>query len=324
MKTSQKIVNFLQKNGATSIDELSLKLKLSRQYIHQVIKILVDNNTLTKMGTAPHVYYSLAQKNLEQTEIIPYTKEVFLQEHFMLIDALGNKLEGLRAMRYWCENQHLPLLKTIDEYIETRKKYLAYYDSYHLIDGLSKLKNTKGISEIGLDELYYFDFYAIERFGKTRLGCLMHYAKQGQNTKLMQQVVDEIRNRLSNLVHQKHVDALLFVPPTIKRKVQIMDFFEKKLDLKLPKIKVKKISNEIVIPQKALSKLFERIANAKNTFVIPDQARQDTVLMIDDAVGSGATMNEIALKMKKQKVAKKIIGVSISGSFKGFDVISEL
>jgi hypothetical protein len=324
VKTEQKILKYLSKNGATTIDTLTSVFRFSRQYIHQVIKILVSRNEVTKMGVAPHVYYSIPQVSTSEMEVVSYDKESFLKEHFMLVDALGNKLVGLNAMKYWCENQKLPLQKTVDEYIETREKYLAFYNSEHLIDGLAKLQNTKGIGAIGVDELYYLDFYAIERFGKTRLGCLMHYAKQGQNTNLMESVVDEIKNRLTNLIIQHKVDAVLFVPPTIKRKVQIMDFFEKKLKLNLPVIKVKKISNEIVIPQKALSKLFERVANAKNTFVVPKQTKYKTVLMIDDAIGSGATINEIALKIKHQKIAKHIIGIAISGSYKGFEVISEL
>ena len=48
------------------------------------------------------------------------------------------------------------------------------------------------------------------------------------------------------------------------------------------------------------------------------------ILILDDAIGSGATINEIALKIKTQKLAKVIIGVSITGSYKGFEVISEL
>ena len=40
--------------------------------------------------------------------------------------------------------------------------------------------------------------------------------------------------------------------------------------------------------------------------------------------GSGATMNEIALKLKEKKLAKEIIGLAITGSYKGFEVISEL
>jgi hypothetical protein len=172
----------------------------------------------------------------------------------LIVEALGNKLQGLNAMQYWCENQKLPLEKTIDEFIATREKYLSFYNSEHLVDGLKKLENTQGIGKLGVDELYYLDFYAVERFGKTYLGCLMHYAKQGQNKKLMKAIVEEIKNRLDNFIIQHKIDALLYVPPTIKRKTQIMDFFEKELRIDLPTISVKKINNEIVIPQKALSK----------------------------------------------------------------------
>ena len=152
----------------------------------------------------------------------------------------------------------------------------------------------------------------------------MHYAKQGQNKKLMQIIVDEIKNRVQNLVAQHNIDAVLYVPPTVKRKVQIMHFLQKELSLNLPVITVKKISSEIVIPQKALSKLFERVANAKNTFIVPSQKKYNNVLIIDDAVGSGATINEIALKVKAQKIAKHIIGIAVTGSYKGFEIISEI
>ena len=48
------------------------------------------------------------------------------------------------------------------------------------------------------------------------------------------------------------------------------------------------------------------------------------VLLIDDAVGSGATLNEIAKQMKNKNIAKKITGLALVGSFKGFDIISEI
>lgn len=73
-----------------------------------------------------------------------------------------------------------------------------------------------------------------------------------------------------------------------------------------------------------MSKIFERVANSKNTFVIPAQKFFNHVHIIDDAVGSGSTINEIAAKVKNKKVAKKVSGLAITGSFKGFDVISEL
>ncbi len=325
MKTRDKLILFLKKNGTTSVEAMASKLKVSRQYIHRIVKELVDAKLITKIGQAPYVFYNISNAvDSTNIELISYQKELFLEQHFLLVDALGNKLAGLEAMKYWCGNQQLPLQKTVDEYIFTRNKYLSFFNEEHLIDGLIKLRNTMGMGELGVDELYYLDFYAIERFGKTHLGVLMHYAKQGQNKKLMKIIVGEIKNRLENFIVRHQIDAVIYVPPTIKRKVQIMSFLEKELSLPLLKLQVKKISNEIIIPQKALSKLFERVANARNTFVVPAQNKYERVLILDDAIGSGATINEIALKVKTRKLAKHIVGIAITGSYKDFEVISEL
>lgn len=43
-----------------------------------------------------------------------------------------------------------------------------------------------------------------------------------------------------------------------------------------------------------------------------------------DAIGSGATLNEIACQIKSKNIAKKVVGLSITGSFQGFDIISEV
>jgi len=325
VKTKDKILRILKKRGQVSIHELCELLGASRQYVHRMISELEEEKVIQKLGKAPLVYYSLIQIEQEkETPIISYEKEQFLNQHFLLIDPLGNCLEGLKAMNYWCEKQQLQLTKTIDEYIETRKKYLDYFNGNGMIDGLSKLTNTAGIDQIGVDALYYLDFYAIERFGKTHLGTLMHYAKQGQNKLLMKRIADEIKQRIYNYINEQKVDAVVFVPPTISRKIQIMTELEKLLKINLPQVKVNKIKTPIIIPQKALSKIFERLANARNTFVVPQQKSYNHILIIDDAVGSGATINEIAIKLKQKKIATKITGLAITGSFKGFDVISEL
>ncbi|MCL4417171.1 MAG: hypothetical protein M1365_10810, partial [Actinobacteria bacterium] len=68
-----------------------------------------------------------------------------------------------------------------------------------------------------------------------------------------------------------------------------------------------------------------RIENARQTIIVDDKRIYENVLLIDDAVGSGATMNEIARQIKdKYLVNGHIIGLAITGSFKGFDVISEV
>src|SRR5690606_34497845 len=121
---------------------------------------------------------------------------------------------------------------------------------------------------------------------------------------------------------EKHkIGAIGFIPPTIKREVQLMKFLKNGLNLNTPAIDIQKISGIIPVPQKSLNKIEERINNADSTFVLPENKKYNKVLLIDDAVGSGATMNQIAKKIKEKGTAKTIVGLAVVGSFKGFDVI---
>ena len=119
-------------------------------------------------------------------------------------------------------------------------------------------------------------------------------------------------------------DAVGFVPPTIRREVQIMKYLETHLKINLPKVNIQKISGIIPVPQKSLNKIEERISNAENTFVVSETIKYKHLLLIDDAVGSGSTLNQIAGKIKQKGIAQKITGLAVVGSFKGFDVVTDV
>jgi predicted amidophosphoribosyltransferase len=110
----------------------------------------------------------------------------------------------------------------------------------------------------------------------------------------------------------------------VARKTQFIKELERLLDINLPKLKIVKAAGEVAVPQKTLSKLEDRIDNAAGTIFIDDRRIFKNILLIDDAIGSGATLNETARKIKEKGLAKKVIGLAITGSFKGFDVISEI
>jgi predicted amidophosphoribosyltransferase len=103
-----------------------------------------------------------------------------------------------------------------------------------------------------------------------------------------------------------------------------MKYIQSDLRLALPVVDIKKLSNIIPVPQKSLSNLDERIRNAEHTFAVTERRKFDHVLLIDDAVGSGATLNQVAGKIKDKGVAQKITGLALVGSFKGFDVITDV
>ncbi len=126
------------------------------------------------------------------------------------------------------------------------------------------------------------------------------------------------------IVAENGIDAVGYIPPTIKRELQIMKVLERKLNLPLPHIKLVKVTGDIVVPQKALNKIEDRINNARFSIIVQEDRKFENVLLIDDAVGSGATMNETSIKLKSKKVATTVTGLAVTGSFKGFDVIQEI
>jgi hypothetical protein len=329
MSVKSSILSLFQQRRDLTIKEMVDSLQVSKQIVHRVINQLVAEHLVEKFGRSPKTIYRIASEphsKIEVPEIFALTTNQldFLKKNFLVVTEVGNLLEGLEAFDYWCKQRKLPAQKTVLEFFETKKKYEPHYQKNGLINGIEKLNNTKGYDHIWLNQLFYLDFYAIERFGKTRLGTLLHFAKQGQNKYLMSIMMKEIGERVAQFVKEQQADAIAFVPPTIRREVQIMKFIQTHLRISLPVIIIKKLSGIIPVPQKSLSKLEERIRNAENTFSISDHREFNHLVLIDDAVGSGSTLNQIAEKIKNKKIAKKVTGLAVVGSFKGFDVITDV
>lgn len=329
MNIKEQIILLFEENPEWTVRELTEKIGASKQMVHLTLNKLMDEQRVQKLGRTPKTVYRLIKGEISReaaTELPPINaaESEILQKDWLLVTETGNLLEGITAFDYWCRQRKLPMRKTLAEYIQTQQKYASYRQLDGTINGMEKLNNTKGYEKIWLDELYYLDFYAIERFGKTRLGTLLHYAKQGQNKFLMSIMLKEIAPRIKDFVKTHAIDAVGFVPPTIRRELQFMKYMQTQLHLALPVIAIKKLSGIIPVPQKSLSKLDERIRNAENTFAITEQRQFKHILLIDDAVGSGSTLNQIAEKIKNKAVATKVTGLAIVGSFKGFDVITDV
>lgn len=327
MKIKEKIISLFETKKELSVSEITNTLFVSKQMVHLVLNKLLEIGFVEKFGRTPKTIYKLKEvssKKIESNILVSNEKQNFLIQNFLMISEIGQILTGLEGFENWCSKRKLPLEKTIDEFMLTKEKYNQYFDNNGLISGLNKLKNTKGYDVIFMDEVLYLDFYAIERFGKTKLGTILHYAKQGQNKMLMRLLIEEIKQKIQIIIEQYNIDAIAYVPPTIKREIQLMKVLANGLKINLPAIDIVKIGGIIPVPQKSLNKLEERINNAENTFVVRGNVSYNNVLLIDDAIGSGSTLNQIAGKIKNKKLAIKIIGLAVVGSYKGFDVITDV
>ncbi|MBI5729031.1 MAG: HTH domain-containing protein [Candidatus Magasanikbacteria bacterium] len=323
LTTTEKIVEFIRQKKHVSGADIAEHLGISRQALFKHLPRLMASGTIDKTGKPPRVYYFI--KAPPNTTIkIDITAKLAqpIKDNYLIITPAGEKKEGVNGFVYWCDKNNLPHQKTAQEYVKTLAKYQAYKKG-GLIDGLIKMKST--FDQVYLDHVFYLDFYSIERFGKTKLGQLLLYAKQSQNVNLMKEIINNIKPSVDKLIKKYKIDGIGFIPPTVKREHQLMRSLEKGLGGNIKKISIIKIKTPVAVPQKTLSKLADRVENAKNTLVVDENIVFNNILLIDDAVGSGSTLNETAKKIREKSICQgKIIGLALTGSFKGFDVISEV
>lgn len=321
--TAHKIIEYIREKGQATANELVGFLMISERAVFKQLSNLIAKDRLAKIGKPPKVFYLLSETRKETVEIeIPKVLKKIIDKNFLIITPSGERKEGSGGFFYWCQKTKQPLLKMAEVYGKTFREYERFRKN-GFINGNQKMKST--FKDVYLDEVFYLDFYALPIFGKTKLGQLLLYAKQSQDKFLMKELFERIKPRIEYLVKRYKIDGIGFIPPTVKRKAQFMKEMEKNIYFNARKINIVKAKTEISVPQKTLNKLEDRVENASKTIIIDDLGNYKNILLIDDAVGSGATLNETAAQIRRRNICQgKIIGLSITGSLKGFDVISEV
>lgn len=326
--TASQILDFINKNLQASPRQLTEFFEISSQAVHRHLKKLMEDNKIVKIGSAPHVYYKISEnkKYIIQLELTKQ-EDSFFEKNYLYISPQGNLLYGADGFKSWVEtNKQVHLIRKLaDEYLQIRQQYDQHFDTkIKMIEASEKFQDT--FNHCQLDYVYYSDFYSLPKFGKTKLGNLVLYAKQAQNVKLINQVADHVSESILQLIKSHKIDSIAWTPHSLPRKVPFLNQVKKNLKLGFPEIIfLKAYSGKVPIAQKSLSKLEERIDNAENTiFPKENKTAFKNVLIFDDAVGSGATLQAMAGKLKKMNPKIKTIGYAIVGSLKGFEVIKEV
>ncbi|OGY86112.1 MAG: hypothetical protein A2233_03005 [Candidatus Kerfeldbacteria bacterium RIFOXYA2_FULL_38_24] len=324
VNTDEKIVDFIASKKQVTAKQIVEYLEISKQATFRHLAKLLAEGRIVKIGKPPKVIYRISEAELPTEVVVHIDADIqdSIEKEYLYTSPTGEMKEGWRGFVAWCEKTNQPVSKTACEYVSTLKKYDVYKKNGFIV-GTEKFKKT--FPTVFLNEIFYVDFYSIERFGKTKLGQLLLYAKQSQNKQLIKRLVQTIQSKVTWLIQHYNIDGVGFIPPTVKREVQLMNELRTQLHLKQRLVSLTKITGDIAVPQKTLSKLEDRIENARKTIIVTEQAHFQNILLIDDAVGSGATLNETAAQIRGKNICEqKIIGLSLTGSFKGFDVISEV
>lgn len=329
--TLQKILNLFKGKEKLWVTQLSQRSWLSRTIIHKYIKVLVEQGELTKSWVWPRVFYQLADHNVsDQKEdvsvpIFDYATKNLLDDIFLKFSPTGEKMLGATWLAQWCKKRDLDPKEKATAYINIYKHIQSLRDDCGLLDATDAFE--KNVDTYHMTATYYADQYKWMDFGRGKLAELTFYGKQSQSRTLIDESVGLFVDKITCFVRQRHIDAIAFVPPSISRQQQLLYIINTHIDQTIPRIHIEKFyTGDTKIPQKSLKKRADRIENAQKTIYVRDETTKNykTVLLIDDFVGSGATLNETAKKLKQEGV-DKVIGFAIVGNMDlKYEVINEM
>jgi len=328
--TREKILSYIAYWEPITVKDIVNHFEISNEMVHRHLKRLLTEGKIEKIWTPPKVYYFWVNKELDYFEAkLAETRNIIEKENkiignnFVYFSPNWEVTYWFPWFKKWCIKRKIDPIKESNLYLKTLEKYNKYKNKKWFIDWQDKMLST--FDKVYLDKTFYFDFYSIEKYWKTLLWNLMLYAKQTNDKDLAIKVIDLIYDKVYSLINTYNVDSFSFIPPSIDRKVQLMDELKKWLNINLKELKLLKIFRDKAVPQKSLNKKEDRIINASQTIFIWDKDfKSDTILLIDDAIWSWATLNETAKKIKQKWKAKKVIWLAIVWSFKWFDVINEV
>jgi len=325
MKTSTRddILTLIRAKYPLSVKQLCDHFDMSNVIIHRHLNTLLDQDLIYKTWKPPKVYYF--PKDQEATSISRFSnlQEAFLEENFFGFDSVWNQLKWVKWFIAWCGSRQLNPDKEVDHYISTLWRYHRHFDKAWLIDSTTKIGDT--FTDNALKKLFYLDFYSIEKYGKTKLGALMFFWKQSGDKEIIDSISELIMYKVHRLIQDYKIDAVAYIPHSLKRPIQLMPELRDRLWIKLPELELLKIFRDKIVPQKSLKRTKDRIHNAESTIFIGDiDFHSKRILVIDDAVWSWATLHETAKKIRSRWIAEEVYWLAIVGSFKGFDVISEV
>jgi DNA-binding MarR family transcriptional regulator len=328
--TAGRIIGYIYTNKQAKAIDLVRDIGITNAAVHRQLNKLMAKGEIVRVGKPPTVFYVIKTKEKPNLTSLPEEVADFIDRNYVYVSPTGELLKGVEGFIRWVNSIHQEkyLLSLAHEYIKVRSAADKFIRRDGSIDA-TKAKERSTFEQSAIDKLLYKDFYSLEKFGKTALGQMVLYAKISQNRDIISGIIKQVKPIIDRILQEYKIDAIGYIPPSVKRKVQLMSELKEGLKIHLPEISfVKAYTGEVIVSQKSLSKLSERIDNARNTIFIDvnkSALMPNNVLLIDDAVGSGATLHEAAIKVKELLHPKgKIIAFAVIGSIKSFEVIREI
>lgn len=345
---SRKILDFLAQNGPQSTTQVGEYLGMTTVSAFLNLRNMYTSGLLDRIGKGKNTRYSLPD-NLteEQRDVLVQVADIMresgfedtslttilgiqniLLTHFTYVGAIGTMQSGVEGFIAWCID---PKRKYIDRAVQIRELVYwltRYYElevlrrKHGFFDGTASLREVEIIDVyMGtfIDTLLFHDIVEISGFGKTKIAWELYLGKQNSDRVLLERAIAPSVADIKKYIQDKKIDAVIFTPPTIPRSVQFRNVLRDMLDVHLFEIEVFKtvLPDRVLRAQKTL-KGIERIINARENIVLEEFSKLQKyshILILDDNFTTGATMNAIAEKLKRNGFTGKITAITLTGKF---------
>lgn len=328
--TLQPILDCFVADEILSPTQIAQRIWKTKVTVHKYLKELVDLGKLRKVWLWTHVKYQrtdvASEKEIYSPLVLPFDQAQIIEDAFYKFGDNGKILMGVDGFQERCRQRWLDVGQKAGQFCKIKTHLDALKNTCGCIDATEAF--GKHVDSLFLDKAYYVDQYKWMEFWRGKLAEMTFYAKQSQNIKLINQCLDAIFLQMSCLIREQSIDAIAITPRSITRTNQLLKILKDRLAVFwLPFVHIiKYFPHHIPVPQKSLKTREQRIRNATETIIVDDPHAKNyhRVLLVDDFVWSGSTLNITAKKLKDAWV-QEVIGCAFVGNADlQYEVINEV
>lgn len=343
----KRVLNLLSEQGYLSTTQLGVNLWVTTVSAFLYVRELLEKGLIDRIGRGKNTRYGirkyenkaidytilddavaiLVESGFEWTQMTTREGvENMLLASFAFVSPHWLFLNGFDAFIAWCLDPKRGYTDTSSQVRELVYWLTRYYEfavlrrKHGFFDGTASLQEVlRGIMEVFVDTLLFHDIVEISGFGKTKTAWELYLGKQNSDRVLLERAIQPSIGDIKKYIQNKKIDAVIFTPPTIVRTVQFRDVLRGMLKVTVFEVGVSKtvLPDRVLRAQKTL-KWIERIINARENITLSEFSvlqKYNHIIILDDNFTTGATMNAIAEKLKKNGFTGKITAITITGKF---------
>ncbi len=306
-----QILQLLSTHHTLRPAEIHRVTNFSRQHIHAILKSLLLSGQIIRRGTSPRTYYSLAKAGQQSSETILQLTDKqhdILQSDFLIIKKEGHQVSGVKAICDYAQELNQDPQQIAIQFLEARDKQLSEIeiDEGEAHDQIKLLETKEAVKQGTIQHFHFADYCEVGDYGDTALAKKLRTAKNSGNALLQLQLFRETERQLQEYIADYGVDAVAFIPGSTMQGKDLMKRWKETLDLPLPHVNLVRAIEENAVPQNIISLQTDREQAADGTLAVADHRRFRHVLLIDDELITGTTMQNAAQNIQEAGIAERV------------------